>query len=179
MPKTLIHNRDWVAKWGGRLFDADKAREQREYVEDDPHAAWLRETFALARIAYGRIDYGVKDGVPQVWEINTNPTIARRLGAPSTVSAEHWGWIAPLQEGFVRGFEAALDAIDSDVDPSCTIPIGVSSRQIRRLEAEQRERRRLLARMTAISRAAGVPIRIVRRLEASWNGFRDSRVGGR
>jgi hypothetical protein len=171
MPKNLIHNRDWITKWDGRLIDADKAREQLEFVEGDPHAAWLRETFDLARISYGRIDYAVKDGVPQVWEINTNPTLARRIGAPSTVSPEQWSIVAPVQEGFVRRFEAALDEIDSDVDPGRAVPIEITPRQARRLEAETRRRRRLLARNTAISRAARLPIRLARRLGASWTGF--------
>ncbi len=168
IPKTLIHNRNWVTKWKGRLLDADKAREQAEYVEGDPHAAWLKETFALAGIAYGRIDYGVKDGVPQAWEINTNPTLVRRTGAPSTMSAEQWKVLAPAQEAFLRRFEAAFEAIDSDMDPGRTVPIDVSPRDIRRLGAEKRLKSRLLARRTAISLIARPPGRLLRRLAAGW-----------
>ena len=80
MPRSLVHNRNWITKWEGRLVDAGKAKEEREYVEGNPHADWLRQTFQLTNIGYGRIDYGMKDGVPQVWEINTNPTIVRGPG---------------------------------------------------------------------------------------------------
>jgi len=166
IPKTLIHNRNWVTKWKGRLLDGDKAMEQVEYVEGDPHAAWLKETFALAGIGYGRIDYGVKDGVPQVWEINTNPTLVRRTGAPSTMSAEQWKVLAPVQEAFLRRFEAAFEAIDTDVDPGRTVPIDVSPRQLRRLEAERRLKSRLLARRTAVSLIARAPRWLLRRLAA-------------
>jgi len=166
IPKTLLHNRNWVTKWKGRLLDADKAREQAEYVEGDLHAAWLRETFALAGIGYGRIDYGVKDGVPQVWEINTNPTLVRRTGALSTMSAEQWTVLAPAQEAFVRRFEAAFEAIDTDMDAGRTVPIDISPKQIRRLQAEKRLKSRLLARRTAISGIARTPGWLLRRLVA-------------
>jgi hypothetical protein len=170
VPKALIHNRKWVTKWDGRLIDEEKAREQLEYLEGDPHAAWLRETFSLARISFGRIDYGVKDCRPQVWEINTNPTLVRRTGAPSTMTAEQWRLLGPGQEGAVGRLGDAFDAIDTDADPSRTVPIEVSRAQIRRLAIESRQRQRLLARDTAIARVARVPIRVVRRLWAPWNG---------
>jgi hypothetical protein len=166
IPKTLIHNRNWVTKWSGRLLDAEKAREQLEYVEGDPHAAWLKETFALARIGYGRIDYGVKDGVPQVWEINTNPMLVRRTGAPSAMSAEQWKVLAPAQEAFMRRFEAAFGAIDTDVDPVRTVPIDISPRQRRRLETERRLKSRLLARRTTVSVIARW---LLRRLKPGWS----------
>jgi len=166
IPKTLLHNRNWVTKWKGRLLDADKAREQAEYVEGDLHAAWLRETFAVAGIGYGRIDYGVKDGVPQVWEINTNPTLVRRTGALSTMSAEQWTVLAPGQEAFLRRFEAAFEAIDTDMDAGRTVPIDISPKQIRQLHAEKRLKSRLLARRTAISRIARTPGWLLRRLIA-------------
>jgi hypothetical protein len=121
MPQALVHNHNWVTKWKGRLVDADKAREQREYVDSNPHAEWLRETFELAKIRYGRIDYGLKDGVPQVWEINTNPTIVRRAAAPNSVPEEQRNLLAPVRERFLGQCRAALEAIDSEVDPTRTI----------------------------------------------------------
>lgn len=167
IPKTLIHNRNWVAKWKGRLLDADKLAEQDQYLEGNPHAAWLKETFALAGIGYGRIDYGVKDGVPQVWEINTNPTLVRRTGATSTIAAEQWQALAPLQDAFLRRFEAAFEAIDTHLDPGCTVAVDVSPRQLRRLEAEKRLQSRLAARRTAISLIARSPRWLLRRLTMS------------
>jgi len=50
--------------------------EELEYVRTNPHAAMLEEIFDLAGIEYGRVDYGLRDGRPQVWEINTNPAVA-------------------------------------------------------------------------------------------------------
>ena len=166
IPKTLLHNLNWVTKWKGRLIDVDKVREQAEYVEQNPHAAWLAETFALAGIRYGRIDYGMKDGVPQVWEINTNPTLVRRTGAPSTVSAEYWPLLAPVQDVFLQRFEAAFAAIDTDLDPGRTVPISISRGEIRRWETERRLKSRLRARRTAFSLLARAPRWLFRRLAA-------------
>ena len=172
IPQALVHNRNWVTKWAGRLLDADKANEQLAYVEGNPHAEWLRETFALAKIGYGLINYGLKDGAPQVWEINTNPTIVRRTGAPSSMTAEQWQMVAPAQDGFLRRFRAAWEAIDIELDPNRSIRIEVSPEQRRRLQAERRLRLRLQARRTAISCAAYAPMWLLRRLRARRAGER-------
>jgi hypothetical protein len=55
------------------------AREELDYVRDNPHEAELREIFRIANIDYGRIDYALLDGRVQTWEINNNPTIGRGL----------------------------------------------------------------------------------------------------
>ena len=166
IPKTLVHNRNWVTKWEGRLLDTDKAREQAEYIDGDSHDSWLRETFALAKIGFGLINYGVKDGVPQAWEINTNPTLVRRTGAPSTMNAEQWKMLAPAQATFLQRFEKAFEEIDSAVDPGRIVRIDVSRRQLRRLEAERRLRERLRARRTPIAGLAAPPLWLLRRLRA-------------
>ena len=127
-------------------------------MEGNPHAEWLRETFALAMTGYGLINYGVKDGVPQVWEINTNPTIVRRTGAPSTMTDEQWRMVSPAQDGFLQRFRAAWEAIDTQMDPHGRTYIDVAPGQQRRLQAERRLRLRLQARRTAISRAAYAPM---------------------
>jgi hypothetical protein len=166
IPQALVHNRNWVTKWDGRLVDADKAREELEYVESNPHAEWLKETFGLAKIRYGRIDYGVSNGVPQVWEINTNPTIVRRAGNISMMTEEQKNLLAPVRERFLQQFQFALEAIDSAADSNRMIRIDVSRRQVRQLEAERRSRLRFRARKTAISHVAYPPIWLFRRLRS-------------
>ena len=114
--------------------------------------------------------------MPQVWEINTNPTLVRRTGAPSTMSAEQWKVLAPAQEAFMRRFEVAFDAIDTDVDPGRTVPIDVSPRQLRRLEAEKRLKARLLARRTAVALITGPPGWLRCRLAAGWSRCWSARI---
>ena len=73
-PKHLVFSRYW-ANQGPELTDPDMLAEEREYVERNPHEAALRAICRAARIEYGKIDYAILGGEPQVWEIATNPTI--------------------------------------------------------------------------------------------------------
>lgn len=74
LPRHVLFGRDWILKTTeleGPAFDA----ERDEYLKANPHATEIARIFELARIDFGRIDYGLLDGKPQVWEINTNPTV--------------------------------------------------------------------------------------------------------
>ena len=74
LPRHVLFGRDWNLKTTdleGPAFDA----ERDEYLKANPHAREIARIFELARIDFGRIDYGLLDGRPQVWEINTNPTM--------------------------------------------------------------------------------------------------------
>ena len=74
LARHLMCSTDWQVKEAD-LLDAEHLREELEYVESNPHEEQLRELFARAHVDYGRIDYSFLDGVMQVWEINTNPTL--------------------------------------------------------------------------------------------------------
>lgn len=75
LPRHLMIGPHWMVKDATRIRNESTLAEQRRYCEENPHAEWIASVFRLARIDYGRIDYGVVDGRPQVFEINTNPTI--------------------------------------------------------------------------------------------------------
>ena len=74
LPRHLFFSRHWVVKDWSVLDDA-LLREEQRYLATNPHERQLREIFAAARIEYGRIDYSLRGGEMQVWEINTNPII--------------------------------------------------------------------------------------------------------
>lgn len=74
VPRHLFFSDKWMLK-APKLITPETVEEERRYVARNPHAVELREIFSLARIDYGRIDYGVCNGKIQVWEINTNPMI--------------------------------------------------------------------------------------------------------
>ena len=81
VPRHLFFSRDWVVKdW--RLVGPRELAAERAYVADNPHAAALSDIARRAGIDYGRIDYGLRDGRVQVFEINTNPTITGRTPSP-------------------------------------------------------------------------------------------------
>ncbi len=163
LPHTLMHSDHWITKSHGRVVDAATAREELDYVQKNPHSEWLRDTFALANIRYGRIDYGLLDGEPQVWEINTNPTIVRRPEA-GPIPEEQRRMRDPVRQVFFPSLQSALEAIDSVADPSQTLPIEVSQRQRRRLDDEKGRRVRVQAKRTFISRGFGPIFRSIRRL---------------
>jgi hypothetical protein len=163
LPHTLMHSENWITKSHGRVIDATTAREELEYVQKNPHAKWLEETFALARIRYGRIDYGLLDGKPQVWEINTNSTIIRPATA-APIPEEQIRLRDPVRQLFFPSLQEALEAIDSAADPNHVVHIEVSQRQRRRLGAEKLSRLRVQERKTAASKIASQILRSIRRL---------------
>lgn len=76
VPAVSVHERHWTAKLGQEgVAGAEAYREDLEQVRTAPHAAILRQAFEAAKIEYGRADYGLVDGRPEIYEINTNPMI--------------------------------------------------------------------------------------------------------
>lgn len=75
-PSALDASRNWVCK--GVIGDPDTvdvSDRERTFLETNPHAEALMPAFEAAGIGYGRADYAVIDGVPQIFEINTNPLV--------------------------------------------------------------------------------------------------------
>jgi hypothetical protein len=75
LARHLMIGPHWMVKDATRIRNESTLAEQRRYCEENPHAEWIASVFRLARIDYGRIDYGIVDGRLQVFEINMNPTI--------------------------------------------------------------------------------------------------------
>lgn len=80
VPQHILRGADWNVKSRAAPSDPAFAREERDYVFDNPHEELLRPIFAAAAIEFGRIDYTMRDGRPVVFEINTNPTFPRFTG---------------------------------------------------------------------------------------------------
>ncbi|MGE0723434.1 MAG: hypothetical protein AB7O45_03615 [Alphaproteobacteria bacterium] len=111
IPEHLWFSERWAIKAAdGWEFEGGIDRsllyaEEERYVAGNPHEPELRRIFDLARIEYGRIDYGMLDGRIQVWEINTNPDVTLEWRArPGRDSSG-------LLERFMVRFTAALAGI--------------------------------------------------------------------
>lgn len=78
VPAHIVTGRDWVVKLTNSESDARHVAEELDFVESNPHAEELMALFSLANIDYGRIDYSLREGRIQVFEINTNPIIMHR-----------------------------------------------------------------------------------------------------
>jgi hypothetical protein len=113
IPRYLSVSQEWMLKFAGGEFTRAMAEEELEYLMTNPHEAELREIFDVAKVGYGRIDYGMKDGRLQTWEINLNPTIGRGLRqssgrVPPDVDAVR----TPGKEQFYRRFREAWEDVD-------------------------------------------------------------------
>jgi hypothetical protein len=77
VPQHIFISRDWMVKGDGAEFDETFAAEELDYVRANPHRDELLRIFKIARIDVGRVDYGIVDGMVQIFEINTNPHFPR------------------------------------------------------------------------------------------------------
>lgn len=106
VPRHLIVSRDWIVNVDRDEVSSQKLIEERAYLAGNPHESKLREFFGLANIDYGRIDYSLLEGKPQVWEINTNPTpVLLPWSCKVRRLPNHWR--------FAKGIGAAFKALDT------------------------------------------------------------------
>jgi hypothetical protein len=79
-PVHVQFSKDWVVKFS-QIVNGSTVCEEMDFMERLPHEEYLREVFQLARIEYGRVDFSIVDGMPQIWEINTNPHLLAATGS--------------------------------------------------------------------------------------------------
>lgn len=145
VPCHIDCSKAWMVK-DTDIVDASVMAEELNYVQTNPHREWLQETFRLAGVDYGRIDYGLLNGAPQVWEINTNPVV---ILTPDHYSEIH----LPVKRTFAAQIGPAFEALDTLRGVEKTVPLRVEPALITRLDAEQREQRRFRARRRFMHRA--------------------------
>lgn len=157
LPRYLSLGYEWVVKEnspdrgdGSELYDAARLEEEMEYLRTNPHDAWLRETFALANIDYGRIDYGIWRGRPQVWEINTHPAIGPYPGTQRSeaMSRRREQRMAAKRHFYDRWIP--LLAGLADVPAGDPIPLRLPGDLIARLARDRRERERRAREATSM-----------------------------
>ena len=75
--RSLNAGSQWMLKLETSDFTRELVMEDQRYVMDNPHREQLAEIFAFANIDFGQMDYSMRDGRIQPWEINVCPTIGR------------------------------------------------------------------------------------------------------
>ena len=144
LPRHMSVTPQWMVKHAGSVFTRETILEESAYVLDNPHETDLREIFALAGVEYGRIDYALKDGRIQVWEINLTPTIGRGDGRSTKDLPEDLRQLrAASRDVFFRAFNDAWLAIDHKVASPAPVPIRIDTAT--RRNALVKERRLSLA----------------------------------
>lgn len=121
-----VHDGQWAAKYGQEgIAGAQLYREELANLPVARHADVLMRAFEIGRTEYGRVDYALVAGEPQVYEINSNPTIGRTEAHPDAFRIES----ARVWE---RNFTAALAAIDCAHGPAVRVEDRLLVRQRRR-----------------------------------------------
>jgi hypothetical protein len=72
IPRHILFSKSWCVKTTD-IVSSETLKEEYAYFASNPHESELSKIFDIAKIDYGRIDYGFYQGRLQVWEINTNP----------------------------------------------------------------------------------------------------------
>ncbi len=75
--------------------------EEYELVATHRFAEAMRPVFEIAGVEYGRVDFGLVDGRPQIYEINSNPDVKLRPKPSGNCYAEQEQ--RPVPEKLPRG----------------------------------------------------------------------------
>jgi len=110
LPAHVIFGKEWVTKDSYKQPDKKMLDEKLTFIRTNPHSEQLKTIFETAHIDYGRIDYGLVDGEPKVWEINTNPILIKTRASYRTRVLE-------IKEELAVTIKSAFLAIDSDGYP--------------------------------------------------------------
>lgn len=82
-PGAFNVSTDWVCKGVAGDNEPDALRQKRlAFLQGNDHEGLMRKVFDTAGLSYGRADYAVVNGKPQVFEINTNPMVVPPLRMP-------------------------------------------------------------------------------------------------
>lgn len=144
--RSLNAGRQWMLKLETSDFTRELVMEDQRYVMENPYTEQTAELFEFANIDFGQIDFSIKNGRIQPWEINLNPTIGRGvkpgggLGPPAL-----WPIRNETREYFFARFREAwieLDSISADAAPvEVTIDTDLAESATQRRPSETRFRR--------------------------------------
>jgi hypothetical protein len=165
VPCHIDCSHKWVVK-DNDIVDEGTVRHELNYIETNPHRAWLEETFAIARIDYGRIDYSIdREGNLQAWEINTNPVV---INPPARYSALH----LQVKQLFAEKVRPAFEGIDFN-GTSKSIPFEIPRELLFDAARERAHRDRNLAKRAFVWHALRKrPVMQIRRvLKPIWAPF--------
>jgi len=149
LPRHLFLSRHWLIKKPDLDGDAF-AIERDAYLWTNPHAAKLRAICRQVGIDYGRVDYSMMGDAPQVWEINTNPTILQ------------------LAERLTDAFER-LDVTETDSAPA--IPLTLDPALLAARARERAGERKVQRRRAVVERLHSLGVTRPVRLLARALGF--------
>tara|TARA_B100001093_G_C26775525_1_gene992153 strand:- start:326 stop:1285 length:960 start_codon:yes stop_codon:yes gene_type:complete len=121
---TSVIQRTWEVKYGENgLAEESYFENELKEINTVPYESTVRRAFEIASIEYGRLDLGFYEGQPQVYEINTNPTISSlSKNSPSPARDQS-------RAAFQKNFLNAMNALQADSDGA---KISITNRTLKR-----------------------------------------------
>jgi hypothetical protein len=105
---TCAHDDKWVVKYGQPgIAPPELYEEEFEIVMTNPFGEQMRRVFELGGVEYGRVDFGMVGGRPQVFEINTNPNIL--LTPPPSPAPRRNESVALFKTNYIAALKALED----------------------------------------------------------------------
>ncbi len=115
---TAVHEDTWLVKYGKKGIAGDTLYDDElQIVRENRYADVMAQAFQVAHTEYGRADYGIVGGRPQIYEINTNPEVKFGSNHPFPQRVES-GRLSKAN------YLAALKAIDTAATPTL-LPINI------------------------------------------------------
>ena len=147
---TCVHDDQWLVKYGKLgIAPTELYDEEYSFVADNGFAAALEPAFRIAGIDYGRADFGLVGGRPQIYEINSNPHVDLHPRASPVDIRNRSNAL------FTANYIRAMADIDSASRPAWQIGLSVIPRSARTLSDYARrgiaKSRRVLNNSDAIS----------------------------
>ena len=108
-----VHEDNWLVKYGKPgIATPDLYEEEYAFVETNSFGTALMPAFEIAGVEYGRMDFGIVEGRPQIYEINSNPHV--ELRPPASPEQRRNDSVALFSANYID----AMKAIDSIATPA-------------------------------------------------------------
>ncbi len=149
----IVTEDNWNVKHGkaGLVADDVYAADHASVV-GNAFETELRDAFDIAGIAYGRADFGLVDGKPQIYEINTNPKLPRSDKPHSSALRQQ---TLDVAQGC---FIANMTAIDL---PDGARQVAIDGRYLRAYRAKFSARHVVTQRWKRFTGKLGLPLAVV------------------
>ena len=110
---TCVHDTQWLVKYGKPgIAPPDLYEDEYRMVRDNPYGEEMRRVFELIGLEYGRVDFGLVDGRPQIYEINSNPDVKLNPKSNGIELRDR------SNELFKQNYLAAVAALDIESTPT-------------------------------------------------------------
>lgn len=120
IPNHALIDRNWITKGpvkaSGDRWNTSQLAEEQAFMSDRPYREEAKAAFERVGLDYGRIDFGVRNGRVQVWEVNSHPV-------PNHAPAKCLEERLPTHRQFCKLWVDGMRSIDTPEQPGRAIPV--------------------------------------------------------